>query len=81
MDSSIPAELRSRLERAIRWRPESYDIWWNKPLVMFGDRAPSELNEWELEDAVRKVEEAAETAAYHRESAARDYTGASTDHT
>jgi hypothetical protein len=48
---------------------------------MFGDRVPRDLNEWELEDAVRKVEEAAETAAYHRESAACHYTGPSANDT
>lgn len=74
--SSIPPDLRLRLERAVRWRPETYETWWNQPVIRYGRRRPCELDEWELEELVRKLEDAAEFAARHRATLPRSTTHA-----
>jgi hypothetical protein len=73
MASALPVDVRARLERAIRWRPESYEAWWSTPIVRYGWRRPCDLDQWELEEALRKVEEAAESAARQQEAADRQF--------
>lgn len=55
----MPPERRARLERVMRWRPETYDVWWNTPVVRYDWRRPCELDAWQLEEFVGKLEDSA----------------------